>query len=162
MSFETKKPDWIIEYNDKFDNRSSIEIRRWEENAKEIVFTDDFDFEWGHRLEKSKWKEFIELLERVKNKEITEGSFEYESSGDRHRLNFRIVLREDEYNAYRSDILRFRSDCSYTSQLEGTEGETYGCDICFAIPIKVVLDNLIEKLNLDTPEEVTWKVEVRR
>ena len=162
MSWGIQRPDWVIEYNDKFGNRSSIEIRRGEENAKEIAFTDDFDCEWGHALEESKWKEFVELLEQVKNKEITDGSFEYESDGDRHRLNFVMVSKKDEYNAYRSDILRFRSDCSYVSRLEGTEGETYGCDICFDIPIKIVLDDLIKKLNSDTPEETTWKVEVRR
>lgn len=152
MSWGTKRPDWTIEYQDNFGNHSTIEIRRWEENAKEIAFTDDCDLVWGHPLEESKWREFVELLERVKNKEISEGSFEYESSGDRHRLNFGIVPREDEYNAYRSDILRFRSDCSHPSRLEGTEGETYGCHICFNIPIKVVLDDLIKKLNSDTPE----------
>jgi hypothetical protein len=162
MSFGTKRPDWVIAYQDKFGNRSFIEIRRWEENVKEIAFTDDCDLEWGHALEEKKWKEFAEILEKVKNKEISEGKFEYQCEGDRHRLNFKLVPRKDEYNVYRSDILRFRSDCSYTSQFEGTEGEIYSCDIGFDIPIKVVLDDLIKKLHSDTPELPNWKVEVRR
>lgn len=162
MSYGKQRPDWVITYDDKFGNRSSIEICRHEENAREIAFMNDFDLEWGHALGESKWKEFGELLQRIKNKEIGAGSFEYETTGERHRLNFKTVSEKDEYNAYRSDILRFRSDCFYVSELEGTKGKTYSCDICFDIPIKRVLDDLIEKLNSDTPDEVTWEVELRQ
>lgn len=162
MSWGTKRPDWLIEYKDKFGNRYYIEIRFWENNAKEIAFTDYMDLEWGHTLTEDKWQEFIKILEDVGNGNLTEGSFLYDFDGDNHCLEYKLVSRKDEYNAFRSNILRFRSICTYVSTLEGSIGKTFDCDISFDIPLKVVAGDLIKALKSDQPQTPNFKVEVRQ
>jgi hypothetical protein len=161
MSFGIKRPDRVVEYQDKFKSRHTIEIRFWENNAKEITFCFDVDAEWGHTLVEEKWREFVEILKSVRDRETEAGKFEYEFDGDRHELEYRRVSKKDEYNYFKSDLLRFRSICSYTSQLEGTEGEVYDCEISFDIPTKI-LDDFIKSLESSEQQTPNWKAEVRQ
>lgn len=160
MSWETKRPDRTVEYQDKFKNTFYIEIRHWENNSKEIAFTYDTDLDWGHRLEKSKWKEFVEILNKAERGEISAGMFNYESDGNHHQFVFRFVSRKDEYNAFKSHLLRFNSICSHPSAVSQLCRRIYPCDISFDIPLFVIRE-LIESLEADTLQTPDWQIEIR-
>lgn len=159
MSYETKSADRIVEYKDKFKNVFFIEIRHGDNDSKEIAFTFDTDLEWGHPLEELKWKEFVEILKTVARGELADGTFNYRSDGD-HQLNFRFVSRKDEYNAFKSNLLRFNSTCSHPAEHSDLPEVNYPCAVSFDIPLKIV-GELIKSLEHSSSQVPNWQVENR-
>lgn len=72
MSSELKPPDKLIEYTDQHDSEWVINIRNFDEDAREIeVCCDYIHFEWGDTLDGAKAAEFSRLLDGAKAAEFS-------------------------------------------------------------------------------------------